>query len=201
MSTQRQKTVNEFREELEELVRRTGEGSEEAKAELFNQYARHLLRVIRRKLKSAPRVRDVSESDEFVQDVAKIFFSKDLPLGIFRSVETFVGFMKKVAENKVAEGVRKHLQTKKSDRNRQVPLESLTEDKHPVSQEPTVQSVCEAKEKWERLSRGLSAEEVYMLNLLGLDLTHEEIARNLKINERTVRRLVEKLKKRANRLD
>jgi RNA polymerase sigma factor (sigma-70 family) len=201
MTTQLRETVKDL-SELEQLIQRAGEGSQEAKLELFQKYARHLLTVIQHKLKSARRVRSIYDSDDFVQDVGKVFFSKDLPQGIFESPGTFIAFLTTVAKNRVTDVARKHLHAKKSDMNREVPLAEHGEsnDKGLLCQHPSPLAVCDLKEEWDRVSEGLPPDEIYILYLLDHGRTHEEVARILDISERTVDRFVAKLKKKARRL-
>ena len=100
MATERQETVKKDFNELNRLIQRAGEGSQEAKVELFQKYARHLLHAIRHQLQVARPLRSIYDSDDFVQDVGKTLFSKDVPQDIFESPGTFIAFLTKVGKTR-----------------------------------------------------------------------------------------------------
>ncbi len=178
-------------QEFEELLRRVREGADGAVRQLLERYGHHLRAVIRQKL--GVRLRSVFDSLDFLQDVWSSFFSGELDHS-FRDPHALLNFLVRMARNKVVEVTRRR-NGRKTGTNREQSLDGsarleaagLTDDTPP----PTELAV--ASEQWDRLVQGRPFHHVRMLEMRRQGYTNAEIAAALGVNERTVRRLLEKL--------
>jgi RNA polymerase sigma-70 factor (ECF subfamily) len=182
------------------LMQRLREGSQEAATELFERYGPHILLVVRRRL--SKKLRSKFDSDDFTQAVWASFFA--LPEGkySFENPKALIGFLIKLARSKVIDVVRQRFGTAKFDVNREHSLDrsaALWAGALPASQ-PTPSQVAVAKEQWDRLQAKLPLHQRRILELLLQGKTHEEIAKELDINERTIRRMIDRLAS-GSRLD
>ncbi len=179
-------------DEFKDLMQRVRDGSEDAARELLDRYGEHILRVVRRKLHR--ELRSKFDSVDFVQAVWASFFA-DIPLrGSFDRPQALIAFLVTLAQNKVIEVVRQRMKTQKYNINRERPLEAAAPDAAAVaSRDPTPSQVAIANDEWRRLLADLPARYQRMLELLREGHTQKDIARELGVNEKTVRRVLEKL--------
>jgi RNA polymerase sigma-70 factor (ECF subfamily) len=183
----------ESREEFADLMRRLSEGSEDAARELLDHYGEHILRVVRRKL--SRELRSKFDSVDFVQAVWASFFA-DMPRQRrFDHPQALMAFLVTLAQNKVIDAVRQRMQTQKYDINRERPLEgSVVGDGGGVAaRQPTPSQEAVANDEWRRLLDELPNRYRRMLELLREGHTQKDIARELNVNEKTIRRVLEKL--------
>lgn len=176
-----------------DLFQRCRAGSEDAARELFDRYRPHVLRVIRRRLHSSLRAK--FDSIDFTQDVWASFFAMlGEPLS-FESPAALVAYLAKIAEHKVVETFRQHMQTQKFDITRE---RSLHDDAERVGQiatcQPRPSELVIAEEKWQELLRDQPDYCRQILVMLRDGYTQREIAEHLHVNERTVRRLLKRLR-------
>jgi DNA-binding NarL/FixJ family response regulator len=95
----------------------------------------------------------------------------------------------------VIEAVRQRFATAKYNVNREHSLEgSAAFQANALSaHQPTPSQVAVAREQWDRLQEKLPAHQRRILELLVQGHTHEEIAQQLGMNERTIRRLIRRI--------
>lgn len=185
----------QLRRDFQLLMARVRGGCRDAAAELVQRYGDHIIRVVRRRLHR--RLRSKFDSADFQQDVWASFFAN--------STETFAGpealakFLAEVAKNKVLMAVRKRLRLQKYNVDRENSLEgsAACQAADVPSPEPTPSQVAAAHEKWDQLLQGQPARYRRILALLRQGLTHEQIARELGLHEKTIQRLVRRLLPRA----
>jgi RNA polymerase sigma factor (sigma-70 family) len=184
--------MSENREEFADLMRRLGEGSEDAARELLDRYGEHILRVVRRKLNRG--LRSKFDSVDFVQAVWASFFA-GAPRRHFEHHQALMAFLVTLAQNKVVDAVRQRMQTKKYDVNRERPLEGEVagESGGLAARQPTPSQEAVANDEWHRLLADLPDRYRRMLVLLREGHTQKDIARELNVNEKTIRRVLEKL--------
>src|SRR5262245_26543427 len=190
MGEQEQQSVADREQEFEDLLRRVQLGSQEAAREVFDRYAPHVIRVIRRRLD--PRLRSQFDSVDFLQSALASFFALEPQRYHFPGPEALIAFLAKVAERKVIEAYRHRLQTQRYGAAREYPLEHSEDgpETEPAGRVPTPSQVAVAQEEWDRLRADLPEHYQRILNLLRQEYTHEEIARAMGLNQRTVRRVV-----------
>jgi RNA polymerase sigma-70 factor (ECF subfamily) len=179
-------------QEFERLLADIREGSEDAVRRLLDRYGRHILTVIRQKLDVS--MRSVFDSLDFFQDVWASFFAGDRERA-FRDPNALIKFLVSVARNKVTDEMRRRLQGGKYNVSREHSLDgsARVEAAALADELPAPGEQAMAREEWERLLEGRPLYQRQILELLRQGYTHEEIAAELKVNERTVRRLIQRI--------
>ena len=179
-------------EDFEVLMRRVREGSPEAAEQLVTHYGPHILRVVRRSLNT--KLRAKFDSLDVQQDVWASFFASKRKKQ-FERPEALAAFLAKLAKNKVLMLVRRRCQTQKYDINREQSLDSSGGRRvaHVAAPEPTPSQVAMAGEKWDQLVKGKPPRYQRLLLLLRQGYTQRQIADELGVDERTVRRVIRKL--------
>jgi RNA polymerase sigma-70 factor (ECF subfamily) len=172
--------------EFAELMHRLRGGSEEAARELLDRYGQHILRVVRRKL--SRELRSKFDSVDFVQAVWASFFA-DVPRrqGIDHP-KALLAFLVTLAQNKVVDAVRQRMQTNRYSVNRERALDPTL-----AAREPSPSQVAIANDEWRHLLADLPDHYQRMLVLLREGHSQKDIAREIGVNEKTVRRVLEKL--------
>jgi RNA polymerase sigma-70 factor (ECF subfamily) len=181
------------RDEFKNLMQRVRDGSEDAARELLDRYGEHILRVVRRKL--SRELRSKFDSVDFVQAVWASFFA-DVPRRRgFDHPQALIAFLVTLAQNKVIDAVRQRMQTQKYNINRERALDgSVSAEAAAVAARgPTPSQVAVANDEWRRLVAALPDRYRRMLELLREGHTQKDIAHELGVSEKTVRRVLDKL--------
>jgi RNA polymerase sigma-70 factor (ECF subfamily) len=179
-------------DDFHSLMRRVEGGCGEAAQELFTRYGPHILRVVRRKLDK--KLRSKFDSLDFVQDVWTSFFAQGQLRRDFDRPEALVAYLANMAYHKVVDAFRQRVQTRKHDVNREHSLDGLRSGAGElIARQPTPSQVAVANERWQQLLDGQPARYQDILKLLRQGNTHEEVALQLGVNEKTVRRVVQKI--------
>ena len=184
-------------QEFRQLMQRVRAGCPEAARQLLDRYGRYLVRVVRRKLHS--KLRSKFDSGDFVQSVWASFFALDLGNYQFDCPEALAGFLAILARNKVVEEVRHRLHTLKRDVSREHSLYGpFGREAHEVpTREPRPSEIAVAQEQWDLLLEDQPEHCQRILDLLRQGHTPGEVAQELGLNIKTVRRLVCKLARRG----
>jgi RNA polymerase sigma factor (sigma-70 family) len=179
--------------EFNVLMERVRAGSEQAARDMLRLYGEHVLRVVRRRLNR--KLRSKFDSSDFVQAVWASFFAKAPARCTFDRPQALVAFLATLAQNKVVDAVRQRFQRQKYNVNREHSLDGSTaaEAAELAARQPTPSQVAVANEEWHRLIDELPAHYQRMLELLRAGHTQREIAQELGVNEKTIRRVIEKL--------
>lgn len=179
------------------LMRRVETGSDDAIRELLETYGSHILRTIRRRL--SRHLRSQFDSIDFYQAVWASFFTND-QMPKFETEEDLVTFLNRVAGNKVIDECRKQLRTKKRDLTREHSFFNSDSDRIlPVpANSPTPSEVFVAKERVELLVAGRPTIYRRILEMRTGGATFNEIANELDVNEKTVRRIIKRLEARVD---
>ena len=179
-----------------ELMRRVRAGDDHAARELYQQYGRHLLRLVRRRLHQP--LRSHFDSADFTQSVWSAFFAASRTCS-FDTPQALLRFLEKVASRKVAGAYRRGTQTAKDQSYRNLPLDTRPLDSdspspnHLASADPTPSQEAVANERWERLLNSQSPLGQAMLTLRRQGFTIEEIAKLTNVAPKTVQRLLRRL--------
>jgi RNA polymerase sigma factor (sigma-70 family) len=175
------------------LLERLRCGSPDAPDELMRRYGAHVLRVIRHRLDR--RLRKEFDSLDFFQDVWKSFFEGPPPGGRFDSPEALIAYLARVAQHKVIDASRRRLGTQKHDRAREHSLEGSAAWGAAAAgaRQPTPSQEAVAHDLWERLLVGLPPEHQQIVMLLREGRSHAEIARELRVDRKTVYNVVRRL--------
>jgi len=175
------------------LMQRVRNGSQEAARELLEQYGPHIVRAVRRKLNR--KLRAKFDSMDFVQDVWASFFINSPSSRDFETPEQLMAFLVNLARNKVIEEFRQRLQTEKHNLNREHSLDGSAafQVERLVGPEPTGSQVFAAKERWDQMVEGQPDHYQKILDLLQEGKSYQEVAEQVGVHVKTVRRVVRKL--------
>ncbi len=183
--------MSETHNDFDGLMQRVREGSEDAVRELVERYGSHILLAVRRRLNR--KLRSKFDSTDFVQAVWASFFA-ERDLGRFRGPEDIAAFLEAMARNKVIDEVRCRFQTRRYNIGREHSLEgsAAVDGNVLASPQPTPSQIVMAKEEWERRFQRQPEHYRRIVELRQRGRTQREIAQELGIHERTVRRVLEK---------
>ena len=187
-------------ENLGALIDKAKAGDQDAIRSLqrFENDIRMMVRV------RLPRpLRSQFDSMDFVQDVWQSFFrifNHDPER--FAQVRDLRGFLAGVARNKVYEEHRRRSLTQKYDLEREEPLYIRRGNRdiprELIASDPTPSQDAQARERLDQLLEGRSPREAEVIELRRQGLTFEEIAAQTGLHERTVRRVIETIRRRMD---
>jgi RNA polymerase sigma factor (sigma-70 family) len=184
------------RAELRAFLDRIRTGDEVAARELLARYEAQVRLVVRRQL---PRLlRSRFDSLDFLQSVWASFFRR-LRSGPedFEDPRHLVAFLARAAKNKVIDQYRRAA-SQKLDMHREEPLwVEGAPPREPIADEDSASEVAEANEAFGRLRDLLPEGRREIVALKAEGLSSREIGERLGLSERTVRRELETLRRRA----
>jgi RNA polymerase sigma-70 factor (ECF subfamily) len=183
---------------IQDLLARIREGDEDAARELLGRYEAKVRLVVSRQL---PRLlRSRFDSLDFLQSVWGSFFQKiragphDL-----HEEKNLVAFLAWAARNKVIDECRRAT-TLRQDVRRQTALQVESLGGRPAARAgETPSQVAQARETYGRLRDLLPENRRIILEMKAEGFSSKEIADRLGLSERTVQRVLDDLRKRANR--
>jgi RNA polymerase sigma factor (sigma-70 family) len=181
--------------ELRNLLARIRAGDEEAARELLCRYEAKVRLVVRRQL---PRVlRSRFDSQDFVQSMWGSFFRRmrTSPLDL-EDTRSLIAILVQAAKHKVIDEFRRASAPKRDMRRE----ESIWEGAHRrdlVDDSDAPIELAQASEALGRLRELLPEDRRTVLDLKAAGLSTNEIAERLGLSERTVRRLIQDLRRRA----
>ena len=181
--------------ELRQFLARIRDGDEDAARELLRRYEAKVRLVVRRQL---PRLlRSRFDSQDFVQSIWGSFFRriKASPTEL-EGTENLIGFLARAARNKVIDEYRR-ASSRKQDMRREESMWEGAEPRELADDSDTPIEVAEASEALDRLRELVPEDRRTVLDLKAEGLTTVEIAARLGLGERTVRRVIEDLRRRA----
>jgi len=173
------------------LMDRIRAGDSAAARELTDRFGSHLLLIVRRFLGRDLRSR--FESVDFTQTIWKSFFANREELAGVNTPEALAAYLATMARNKVVRQVRRHVNAAKRQVSREERFDHAKGEATP-GREPTPSKVVIAQEVWERLHDGASPEVRQILELRLAGLTMVEVAEQIGVSERTVRRILDRMK-------
>jgi RNA polymerase sigma-70 factor (ECF subfamily) len=181
--------------DLRQFLARIRNGDEDAARELLRRYEAKVRLVVRRQL---PRLlRSRFDSQDFVQSIWGSFFRriKDSPLEL-EDVGNLIGFLARAARNKVIDEYRR-ASSRKQDMRREESIFEGAQDRELADGSETASEVAEASEVLSQLRGLLPENRRDVLELKAEGFSTAEIAARLGLSERTVRRVIEDLRRRA----
>lgn len=179
--------------ELQQLLQQVIDGSEDAARKLFDKYRDYLLFLIRQRLNKKLRAR--FDSIDIAQDVWASFFSKPLEKRAFQTPEQLIAFLAVMAKNKVNDATKLGILAKKRAGDREQSMDdSHRFDKHSlVGPDATPSHIVMSREEWTQFL-GKQPPVYRQIFLLMRDgKTNTEIAAELGINDRLIRRVMSRL--------
>lgn len=172
------------------LMKRVCEGSEEAAWELVSRYGEDIRTAVRRVLNM--RLRPKFDSLDFVQIVWSSFFRVRDKCERFQRPEELAAYLVTMARNKVGMEVRRRLMTEKFNITQEQSMGQPGSEEM-VSHQPSPLDVAIARERWENLLKNQPEHYRRIVHLRLQGYTCEEIGAAVHLNERTVRRFLQKL--------
>jgi RNA polymerase sigma factor (sigma-70 family) len=181
--------------ELRRFLARIREGDEDAARELLLRYEAKVRLVVRRQLPQLLRSR--FDSQDFVQSIWGSFIRRIKTSATeLEGTENLVGFLARAARNKVIDEYRR-ASSRKQDMRREEPMYEGSEPREVADQADSPIQAAEASETFRRLRDLLPEDRRTVLDLKAGGLSTSEIAKRLGLGERTVRRVIEDLRRRA----
>lgn len=176
------------------LVEQYRAGDPEALARLYAQYGGVVRAAVRRRLPDG--LRKEYDSTDFAQDVWASFFTRPPAQARFDTPAALGGYLVGVARNKVAEVCRRRFRSAGRDIAREQPLAFAADGSDvPVAGREATPSQCAiAVEQLDALADHLPAAHRPVVGLLRAGFTQAEIAAELEMSERHVRRIVDRLR-------
>lgn len=165
---------------------------------LVEEYGDLILRAVRRRLNRDLRAK--FDSADFVQAVWASFFAIEAERFTFKQPAQLAVFLTRLAQHKVVECVRQRLMSQKYNVNRERPLESpQTGAPLPlVSRGHSPEAIAIAREEVQRLLAEQSPRDRAILLSLGAGFKPEQIAQEMGVSTKTVRRVTQRLKSRRS---
>jgi RNA polymerase sigma factor (sigma-70 family) len=181
-------------EKFRDLMDRVLTGSDEAAHELFERYGPLLLYVVRRKLNK--QLRSKFDSLDFTQDVWASFFAEPADKRSFANPQELIAFLTALAHNKLTEATRQRMVYQKFNLNREQSLDDpeVIEKENLIGTDATPSQIVSSEEEWQEFVRRQPPVHQRVYILLREGKTTLEIAAEVGLTERTIRRI-------ANRLD
>ena len=176
--------------ELHKLISDAETGSEEAVWNLVELLTPHIYRVVNRKM--SPSLRQRIGASDIVQATWASFLIRDRDLRQFKSDDDLTAFVTGIALNKLRMQARAHFHTQARDVRREV---SSGADDLPIASDnqPTASDILIFRESWDGFMSSQPAHYRQIVQLRIDGHTYDAIAAQLRINERTVRRVLQKL--------
>jgi RNA polymerase sigma-70 factor (ECF subfamily) len=181
------------------FLERIRAGDEEAARELLTRYEAEVRLVVRRQL---PRLlRSRFDSLDFLQSVWGSFFRRvQTGPADFEDSRHLVAFLARAAKNKVIDEYRRAA-SRKQDMSREEPLwGDGARPKDVPGDLDSPSEIAQAREVFGRLQALLPEERRTILDLKAEGLSSRDIGERLGISERTVQRVIEDLRRRADAL-
>jgi len=179
--------------ELQNLLQQVVNGSEDAARQLFDKYGKLLLFLIRQRMHKKLRAR--FDSTDIAQDVWASFFSEPLEKRAFQSKEELIGFLVGLAHKKVSDVKRHAVSAKKRSLDREQSLDDSQEfDKEELmGPDRTASQIVMSREEWTRFLSTQSPVRRKIFMLMRDGKTNLEIAAELGISDRFIRRVMDRL--------
>jgi len=185
--------------DLARILEEAQNGDQRAWETLFNECYPKVRRVVRRKLSRS--MRSLYDSTDFASDVMGNLVA-NLDRLKFPSVDSLLGFLAHVAEQKVIDEHRRQ-HTRKRDIGKDRPLSAGDPDEGPVelpSGEPTASQVAQANDTDEQLLARPDKTERTIIELRRKGHSNSDIAEQTGWNVRKVQRFLERLHDSINEL-
>ena len=174
-----------------ETMNAASRGDDQAVWELIERFAPHVERVIRRRLDG--RLRSKFDVEDFVQMVWVSFFREPEQLRRFHSPDHVRRFLALMARNKVLDENRRRLDTQKYDVGREISMGSSEEEPAPEVNADTPSQVAMARECWTRIMDAESERNRKIVRLRLSGWNYVEIAKEIGISERAIRKVLAKI--------
>ncbi|MDG2381683.1 MAG: sigma-70 family RNA polymerase sigma factor [Pirellulaceae bacterium] len=179
---------------FQRLIAAVRQGDQQAITILHDDYCKHVMAVVRRTLMGA--IRSKYDSHDFSQVVWMALFSAPEKLDGIKNPSQLTALLTAIARNKVNDENRRQTQTQKNSVFRETSF--MTDGGRELaitSNDPTPSQFAIANETMAQCEASLSSAYQRILGMKIDGWTYHAIAGELGINERTVRRVLQRLEK------
>lgn len=178
--------------EFQSLILAVQAGDQEAARVLHDDYYRHVIAVVRRSLMDS--IRSKFDSQDFAQTVWAILFSDLSKLNGITEPTQLIRLLTSIARNKVTDENRRRTQTQKHSVHMETIIAADDDGQMSlIGNDPTPSQCAIAHETRELFESRLAPEHLQILELKIEGQTNQAIADKLRINERTVRRALQRV--------
>jgi RNA polymerase sigma-70 factor (ECF subfamily) len=184
----------DHRDEFRAVIEGVRNGSPNAVWKLIAEYGPHIQRVVRRRLDR--RMRSKFDSLDFVQMVWASVFRNPDELGSLEQPEDLIRYLAALARRKVINEYRRRIvnNTKyNSSREQSLSINGIHKVDELSSQRATPSQIAMAREQWERLVAQQPERDRSIVQMRIGGATFLEISQQLGINERTARKVIDRL--------
>ncbi len=181
------------KEEFRILIERMRAGCREAAGTLYERYGPIIRRLVHRKLD--PKLRPRFDSQDFSQSVWASFLEMPKNEVDFSDSKALIAYLVSAAQHKVIDAWRRRVLSQKDNvyRERSADNSAAFEARQIEDPTPRPSQLFVAEDEYERLMALAQPKQRKILAQLRLGTTHAEIAEEFGVNEKTVRRFVERL--------
>jgi RNA polymerase sigma factor (sigma-70 family) len=182
--------------EIVALIERVIQGDEQAITELYDKYHKALILIIRYRLNRSPRLRTLFDSIDLLQEVWEDVLAQPEKLRDFATFEAFFKHLARMAHHKVEKAQRKYSAQKRDLRRRRhlsdpgvAAVAAAAADPRP---DPAQQAA--SHDTLVRWLFSLPWRQRRVVLRLGAGYSYQEIAAELACSERTIERMVAKIR-------
>lgn len=182
------------RSEFRTAIEGVRNGSADAVWKLISEYGPHIQRVVRRRLDR--RMRSKFDSLDFVQMVWASVFRNPHELGSLEQPEDLIRYLAALARRKVINEYRRRIvnDTKYNfSREQLLSQEEIDPEEELSTEKETPSQIAMAREQWERLVEQQPERDRSIVQMRIGGATFLEISQQLGINERTARKVIDRL--------
>lgn len=176
--------------EFDTLMHSVCEGSEDAAWKIVQLYGDDIRKAVRRVLHA--QLRPKFDSLDFVQLVWTSFFRVREKCDRFHRPEELVAYLSAMASNKVGMEFRRRFMSEKYNITHERSIQQLT-NQEIVSSNPSPVDYAIARERWDCLLKDQPSHYRHIIHLRLQGYTFQDIGKTVHLDERTVRRFIQKL--------
>ena len=157
----------------------------------INAVSTHVKKVIRRRMHAS--MKSQFDSVDFMQMVWASLLRNECASGIFRSTEHLKNYMTSVARNKVGEAYRQNFRYQKRNVGFETQLIDLDVDELEVDLTETPSAITVMRDICLKLEEMCNSRELRVINQRMEGYTNQEIAIELGVHARTVRKILSRI--------
>ena len=182
------------RESFRSLLEKVNRGDAGAAEQLVHSYGPHVVRAIRRRIRSR-KMKVLYNTDDCMQSMWGSVFAERERIAKLESPDHLVKYLARVACNKLVDQDR-HLRAQRNDVYRECALPGTeTGDRFGLAAgDPTPSQQVAVQDEWEHKTSGLSSEKRTILELHRQGHSSEEIAAQMECSGRGIRRILQRFR-------
>ena len=184
--------MSTHKNEFQEAIDRICGGSQEDILEFIKTYEHHIRLVVRRKLSA--KMRSKFDSVDFVQMVWASFFTDPGQISQFKNREELLGYLARMARNKVADEGRRRCKYQKHNVNKERSLQD-PEVSASARRKDTPSQFAMAQETFDTMMDEQSERNRRIVEMRMSGATFIEIGEQLGIDEGTARTVIRRLRR------